>query len=213
VIASLLELIAPSLCPGCDGSRAEGAVLLCPACSRQLVRARWLGEVRTALAFAGTGARLVRRFKFERRRDGLRVLMPLLVERVVRLRFDAVVPVPRHPARIREQGSDPAFDLARRLGRSVGVRVAESALTRTRPTQPQTDLTPEERLRNVTGSFQARPAALRGRSVLLLDDVVTTGATLRCAAAELRARSGASRVLPVALAGTGALPSQRAAAL
>jgi len=139
--------------------------------------------------------------------------MPLLVERVVRLRFDAVVPVPRHPARIREQGSDPAFDLARRLGRSVGVRVAESALTRTRPTQPQTDLTPEERLRNVTGSFQARPAALRGRSVLLLDDVVTTGATLRCAAAELRARSGASRVLPVALAGTGALPSRRAAAL
>jgi predicted amidophosphoribosyltransferase len=126
VIASLLELIAPSLCPGCDGSRAEGAALLCPACSRHLVRTQWLGEVRTALAFAGTGARLVRRFKFERRRDGLRVLMPLLVERVVRLRFDAVVPVPRHPARIREQGSDPAFDLASRLGRSVGVRVAES---------------------------------------------------------------------------------------
>jgi predicted amidophosphoribosyltransferase len=155
----------------------------------------------------------VRRFKFERRRDGLRVLMPLLVERVVRLSFDAVVPVPRHPARIREQGSDPAFELARRLGRRAGVGVIDSALARTRPTRPQTGLAPEQRLRNVVGSFRARPGALRGRAALLLDDVVTTGATLSCAAAELRARSGASQVLPVALAGTEALPGGRVATL
>jgi predicted amidophosphoribosyltransferase len=207
LIASLLELVLPSLCPSCDGARSQGATLLCTTCARGLVPARWLEEVRTAIAFEGTGARLVRRFKFERRRDGLRVLMPLLVERVVRLSFDAVVPVPRHPSRIREQGSDPAFELARRLGRRVGVRVIDSALARSRPTRPQTGLVPEERLRNVLGSFRARPAMLRGRSVLLLDDVATTGATLECAAAELRSRSGAARVLPVALAGTRLYPA------
>jgi predicted amidophosphoribosyltransferase len=205
--------VAPSLCPACDAARAETAPLLCPACARDLVPSRWLGGVRTAVSFVRTGARLVRRFKFEGRGDARQVLLPLLVERVFRLPFDVVVPVPRHPDRIREQGADPAFDLARRLARSIGVRIVDSALVRTRPTPPQTGLAPEERRRNVERSFGARPGALADRRVLLLDDVVTTGATLGAAAAELRARSGAARVLPVALAGTPALPSGAAPAL
>jgi ComF family protein len=194
--------VAPSCCPGCDTPRAGAANLLCPDCARGLRPLAELEGVRTAIAYTATGARLVQRFKFEGRRDALRVLVPPLVERLFRLRFDTLVPVPRHPARIREQGCDPAWELARRLGRALGVRVRDAALERTRASGPQLELPPRERWRNVEGAFRARPGALAGRQVLLLDDVVTTGATLESAARELERGSGATRVLRAALAAT-----------
>jgi predicted amidophosphoribosyltransferase len=199
--AELLELVAPSVCPGCDLSRAEGSPLLCPACGALLVPLRRLRRVHTALAYEGKGAELVRRFKFEGRRDARIALLGPLVRRVGELRFDGIVPVPRHPRRVRELGADPVYELARRTGTPLWSR----ALRRTRATRPQTGLGPAERRQNVRGSFAARPGSLRGQTALLLDDVTTTGATLSAAAAALRAEGGARRVVRVALAGTTAL--------
>ena len=167
-----------------------------------MVRLRSLGRTITALSYEGTSAVLIRRLKFEGRRDGRALLLEHLRERVEELLFDAIVPVPRHWRRIREQGCDPVHDLARGLALATGVSLRAGFLVRTRLTQPQTELRGAERRRSAAGTFGARSDALRGQSVLLLDDVTTTGATLRAAAGALRRDAGARRVVQVAVAGT-----------
>jgi predicted amidophosphoribosyltransferase len=168
-----------------------------------------LGRVTTAIAYRGTGARLVQRFKYQGRRDALAVLVTALEERARALRFDGIVPVPRHPRRVRELRLDPVHALARALAARLGVPLWTRVLRRSRATRSQTGLAPEERHTNVLGSFRAAPGALWNRSVMLLDDVTTTGATLEAAAAELRGRGGARRIVRLALAGTPSLPEAR----
>jgi len=168
---------------------------------RRLERLR---AVHTAIAYEGTGLELVRRFKFDGRRDARELLSAWLEARARALEFDTIVPLPRHVARVRAEGCDPVFELARRLARRTGTTLATRALRRARATPPQTGLSIAARRANVAGSFVAEPRALAGRRVLLLDDVATTGATLAEAARALRA-SGAKRVTLAAVAGTPAM--------
>ena len=97
-----------------------------------------------------------------------------------------LVPVPLAPSRLRERGYNQSALLARALAPRWGVPVLE-ALTRTRATATQTRLTPGDRLRNVAGAFVATvpKGALAGEHVVLVDDVVTTAATLNSCATAL----------------------------
>ncbi len=198
---SLLELLVPSVCPACDRTRGPGELLLCPACAPGLRTLSELGHVATAVAYERTGLVLVRRFKFEDRRDALRVLLELLTARARTLPADAIVAIPRHRRRVREQGSDPVWTLARALARRTGLELLRGALRRIRPGPPQAGLSPEERRRNVLGSFRAS-GDFRGRRILLLDDVTTTGSTLLEAARELHRGARPRQVIPFAVAGT-----------
>jgi ComF family protein len=112
---------------------------------------------------------------------------------------DAVVPVPSTRSRNRERGYDPAVLLARSVARSLH-RPVESLLRRTRETVAQSRLAAAGRRANVRGAFAARVRA-RQRTLLLVDDVVTTGATVR-AAAEALAAAGATSVRVVSFART-----------
>lgn len=90
--------------------------------------------------------------------------------------IDLVLPVPLHPARLRQRG----FNQAWLLIRSWKHRAAHDILHRTRRTIPQTGLGRKERLKNVKGAFAVKkPAAVKNRRVLLVDDVYTTGATVQ----------------------------------
>lgn len=114
--------------------------------------------------------------------------------------IDSVVPVPLHPARLAERGFNQAELLAAECARAWGRPLLTRALTRTRATAPQTDLDAEGRRRNVAGAFAvARPAEVAGRHLVLVDDVLTTGATVSAAARALR-RSGAASVTVLVLA-------------
>jgi ComF family protein len=113
---------------------------------------------------------------------------------------DGLVPVPLHPVRLAERGFNQAELLAAPCAARWGVPVLARVLIRGRPTRPQTDLDAAARRANVRNAFRvARPAAVRGRRLLLVDDVLTTGATVSAAAASLRA-AGASAVGVLTLA-------------
>lgn len=204
----LLQLLFPPRCVAC-GRRGE---LLCSSCLA-LVQFRdpsWVTEVhditplngvRSAVEFSGPIRKAVHQFKY----GGLRALAPTLGEMLWSdwifdsRPADLIVPVPLHSSRLRQRGYNQSALLAHELGRRTGLPVSEQALTRRIATPPQVGLTKQERLLNVRGAFTCESARVRGLSVVVIDDVMTTGATLRACAEELL-RAGASQVWGVTLA-------------
>lgn len=107
---------------------------------------------------------------------------------------DALVPVPLHRLRLRQREFDQALALANRLGQEVGIPVWSETLIRHTHTRSQIGLSATKRRRNIRGAFRVQPGrACEGRSLLLIDDVYTTGATAQECARTLR-RAGAARV-------------------
>jgi ComF family protein len=109
---------------------------------------------------------------------------------------DLIVPMPLHRARLAERGFNQALEIARHLGRPIAPR----GVLRVKDTLPQTELPYEERAKNVRGAFLCR-LDLSGASVAVLDDVMTTGATLNELARVLK-RAGATRVENLVIART-----------
>jgi ComF family protein len=112
---------------------------------------------------------------------------------------DALVPVPLHPARLRQRGFNQSLLLARHAGRLLDVNVAD-VLIRTRQTSAQVSLGAEARAMNVAGAFALRPRhEVAGQSFVLVDDVITTGSTL-AACAETLLVAGARAVAAATVA-------------
>jgi len=212
--AGLLELVWPARCAGC-GAPPQGAPgPLCPRCRGQLPPAPLLEappglvSCSAAVAFEGPAALWIHRFKHPA--PGLAgldtaaevVACALVREAVARTPGPApewVVPVPPHLRALRRRGFDPAAVLAREVARRTGARLATHALRRTDARPGQTGRSRAERRRLARGAFRCTgpvPGA-----VWLVDDVVTTGATLAECARVLR-RAGARRVAAVGMART-----------
>lgn len=108
-------------------------------------------------------------------------------------RPDALLPIPLHLARLRERGYDQALELAHTLARRHALPLRGDLLRRVRATSAQSRLDANARARNLRGAFAVRNAPSLPRHVVLVDDVMTTGATLHAAARALR-RAGVARV-------------------
>lgn len=195
----LLDLVAPRVCPACDGALPAGEAGFCGACAPLLDPGERAGRAVAAYVYGGPMADAILALKYGGRAEHAAVLGRLLAERAVELAgsVDAVVPVPLHPARLRERGFNQSALLARPVASALAVPLVTSDLRRVRDTPPQASLTAGARATNVRGAFLAlRAPASR---VLLVDDVRTTGATLEACARALRA-AGARRVDALAYA-------------
>ena len=179
------------------GPPSPSASVLCGACEARPPAYDW---GRAAARYEGPLREALHALKFGGRRALARPLADLLVEQCgAALPADAVVvPVPLGRDRERARGFNQAALIAGRAAKRLGLGLERRWLARVRATSPQSELAAAERSANVRGAFRASPE-VRGRHVLLVDDVMTTGATLaECARAV--AAAGAARVGVLAVA-------------
>jgi ComF family protein len=167
----------------------------CPPGECELPPGSPLSRLRAPLAYDYPVDRLVLRAKFGRSLPVCQALGELLVRGLASSPDSPVpplvVPVPLHWQRQHQRGFNQAAEIARVLARATGWPLRGDALRRPRPTREQSALGAQARRRNLRRAFRAA-GAVEGRAVLLIDDVITTGATVEGAAAALAAAGAAS---------------------
>ena len=177
-------------CPRCALPLSSPA----PSCGRCLQKAPLLDAVLAAFAYRPPVDRLLPRLKFHGDLAAGRLLAGAMAVALADApRPQALVPVPLAPARLRQRGYDQALELARPLARALELPLVPAALRRVRDTEPQSRLDAVGRRRNLRGAFAANERGALPAHVALVDDVMTTGATLGAAAIALR-RAGVERV-------------------
>lgn len=186
-------------CPRCGASLPPGPDPTCPMCDGRRLRFHAVARLGT---YEGALRSAVLRTKRASGRGLAMALGDLLAERAGLEQFDAdvVVPVPMHWMRRAWRGANSAEVIARRLAGRLGLPMRSGLLARRRRTAPQASLPPSRRRANVRGAFRARPHAdLPGARVLLVDDIMTSGATAN-EAARMLAGAGAEFVAVAVLA-------------
>jgi ComF family protein len=168
------------------------AAMVCGEC---LQRPPPLAQTHAAFAYAHPLDRLLPRFKFHGDLAAGRLLAQLAFDAFVACeRPDALLAIPLHRDRLRERGYDQALELARPLARALRIPLRQEVLLRLRATAPQSRLDAPQRRRNLRDAFSiAEGAKALPAHVVLVDDVMTTGATLHAAAKTLR-RAGVERI-------------------
>ncbi|NYZ62034.1 ComF family protein [Luteimonas deserti] len=182
---------SPPACRHCAIPLAAGVDTVCGDCLR---RPPTLHAVHAAFLYGFPVDRLLPRFKFHHDLAAGALLACCMADAFRSAeRPQLLVPVPLHPGRLRRRGYDQALELARPLGRGLGVPVHDGLLRRRRATAAQSELDADARRRNVRNAFEATLRDPAPGHVALVDDVMTTGATLHAAATALR-RAGVTRV-------------------
>ncbi len=186
--------LAAPLCQSCghpfEFDAGEGAI--CGHCLREPPPWR---RARAVFRYDDQSKPLILRFKHADRIEGAPALARWMARAGAELLADAelVAPVPLHRFRLLARRYNQAALLANALGRAAGINVVPDLLVRTRRTPSQGHMTREERRKNVKGAFAvAKPALAEGKRVLMVDDVLTTGATIGECARVLTAAGAAS---------------------
>lgn len=201
----VLNILYPRLCLSCDNVLHDTETLVCHQCLSQLsltnfqpddnpIKTRLLPivDVQNATALflfdkSGIIQELIHKLKYEGHQD-IGVLMAQFAQDYFNhskldTSIDLIVPVPLHPKKIKQRGYNQMTKFGRNLGNYLGVPYQESVLLRRRYTTSQTKKTARERRENVSGAFAVKsPENFAGKHFLILDDVMTTGATIEACA-------------------------------
>ena len=187
----------PSLCPRCGKPQPSG--ILCPSCVGWQAR---IDGIRSSVRFDGVIRQAIYQLKYRNLRALTAPLAKLLNDYLSTnpVPGEVLVPVPLHQKRLRERGYNQSSLLAQELGKLINLPVVSNCLIRQRHALPQVRTsTMDERWSNVADAFTCCDHRLRGKQVLLIDDVSTSGATLDACAAALKT-AGAISVWGLVLA-------------
>lgn len=186
--SSQLIPVGSPLCSCCGLPFPSGKDHLCGEC---LASPAAFDLARTSFSYKQPLISLILQWKFGHRMTGLSTMAALAEQSSVITAFtppDLIMPVPLHPSRLRERGFNQALLLACGCFHVWRDRIIVDGLERTRATVPQTSLDGAGRRKNLRGAFSMKyPGMVRGKTVLLVDDVYTTGSTIRECSRVLRA--------------------------
>jgi ComF family protein len=199
-----------AICKRWPSNSFEGVSGICQLCIQKHAKApqfplpQGLDACAAALSFEAPWSALIATYKFAPEPGLARIFAGVMLrdERIRKLLecADIVMPLPLATERLEERGFNQALALAKHL--VVKNKIDSSSLIRTRNTAPQRTLDRAARQRNVANAFAVpSDASIKGKDIVLIDDVMTTGATLAAAAAPLR-KAGAQRIYAVVIAQT-----------
>lgn len=198
-----------TICSRCEETIEENLPPFCQRCGRSLLNTAsynglcksclfggWEENLRVFYPFKYTGAikELIHKFKY----DGMKNLANFFGERLYLFAREFILPfyqvdficyVPLHPKKLREREFNQAHLLAKELARKTRMPILENLLFRHKYTRPQSELSGEERQTNVKGAFRLNPKykeELKNSHLLLIDDIITTGSTLKECVKELK---------------------------
>lgn len=222
---NLIELVFPNLCLACNAGLTGGERYLCLGCQMKLPETRdhltiengvekslW-GRIPFERAFSflyfnqhGITQRLLHELKYRGNQDLAYFLGQMYAERIRKTAeshgIDGVVAVPLHPSKFRKRGYNQSEVFARGIAETLGLENLSEVVIRQKATDTQTRKSREERWRNVDEIFRVKDAGrLEGRHLLVVDDVITTGATIEsCAKALVTSASCRISVASIAFA-------------
>jgi ComF family protein len=177
---SLPVLPTPLHCPVCASRSPSGAV-----CGQCLKQSPHFDATHAVWTYEFPIDHLIHGLKYAHRISGIRFFAQAIAQHPVTRVPDLIVPVPLATARLRERGFNQSVEISRRLSKRIGVQLGLSQLRRTVDTSPQAALPWKERAANIRGAFECH-ADLSGHAILVIDDVMTTGATLNEVARTLK---------------------------
>ncbi len=178
-----IQLIKPPWCIMCGFplSFLNPPVETCDECARKPPR---YGKLRTIALYGGALRQVIHLLKFEKRTTLAKPLIQFMIENLptdCRIAdYDVILPIPIHKNRLRERGFNQATLLAKGIAKTTDVLLVTDAFIRNKDTQQQSRLVGKKaRQENISEAFQIRkPEVIRGKRLLLIDDVFTTGATV-----------------------------------
>ena len=209
-----ISLIAPEACPGCGIARPQPPYPVCASCRYSMLAASsppfasltGITEIMSCRSYEGAVKNCISDFKYRSNRRLLRVFDDIARYYLageghkIHAAGSLLVPVPSHILRERSRGYNQAELIAGMLTEHISAPVLRRVLLKVRSTRAQAGLSREERMENLRGAFiVVDKRSVAGRDMILVDDVMTTGATLETCAAELM-RAGARSVRAFTLA-------------
>ena len=198
--SSKIKRLTLSTCKGCAKPFFEKKSL-CFECKGKKF---YYDKVVVAAIYDDIIRRSIHLLKYARKTALAKPLGILLIEAVSRLdcigQIDLAIPVPLHNRQLRRRGFNQAEILARSCRQRLAIPVSTGNLVKAKLTHTQSDLKRDERFKNVEGAFLVKkPSDVKDKNILLIDDVLTTGATLNECARTLK-RAGAEKIIAMAIA-------------
>ncbi len=208
----IIDFIFPAYCLVCESVLMSGQKYVCSACFNEIlnfdkkfmpvllkrINRPAFDEIFIRYQFGPVFRILIHHLKYQQCRQ-IAVYFGQALAAIINGDYDYIVPVPLHKAKLKERGFNQSLLIANEVARSIGAPVCEEMLLRHRYTKTQTRLNRKQRLANVAEAFSVNER-VRDKKILLIDDVITTGATLNTCARLLKAEG--ARVVDIAAVAT-----------
>ena len=220
-ITAIFDFILPRICPACSKTLHSKEQVICATCFKEIKRTsadliesefkrkfaeeKIIADFIAPFVFENEKAlqQLIHQLKYNNRfRLGIylgKKLAKLTKAKVMEWEADCIVPIPLHPAKKAERGYNQADFIAKGIAKELSVAMLKNGIKRNINTPTQTKLNLEERRENMENAFEVNTKKVVGKKIILLDDVITTGSTMRSCAIELL-NKGAQKVYGLSVA-------------